>query len=1212
MKVNCASSCYGVFLLFVLFLTTGLHAQYCTPNNIGNFNTNYISKVSFGSINKSSSGTTGGYSNYTNTSSTDIQAGETINGTIEVTLDGWNRNENTIAVWMNFNNSDQDFDDSGEQFLFTFKDNKNKSDLKTVEVSISIPVPETALAGASVMRIAFRTGVSTDFTSCDFKYQSGELEDYKINILSDYSSIGGGNEYPMFCTPTNIGSFNINYISKVSLGSINNSSSGTTGGYTYFSSLESANVTVGKTLEGTVSVTLNGWNTSKNTVVVWMNFNEDVDDDFEDSNEQFLFTFQDKTNPSGNKIVEVPISIPIPESAGLRKSVIRIAIRTGNKTNFTSCDFNYEAGEIEDYKIEYTSETTDLPIADVPTNAMLRFNGKDNYLTGSSMIDGLSEVTIMAWVKSDEGNTSSMTIVGEDVACKLWLKNGNIPMFSISTDKNSTKSAGDCSNCTINYNEWHHLAGSFSSEKGILKLYLDGVLIDSYSTKKDNKISVSSNANKTFEIGRYSNKNKDEDYFKGDIDEVRVFDIALTDSQIQQMVCQEIENNEGYLKGKVLEKDILDTETKDKISWDNLLAYYPMTGISSNIITDYSSNDYNLTYTKISTILEQTAPMPYVTGSDGGLESKETWLHGEVWSIEEALNQTDNGILRISNNVTINESLKTLALIVDEDKTLTVNGDNELLNTWYLELNGTIDLKNDSQLVQTNTSDLVTSESGQLLRRQEGTSNVFWYNYWSSPVGIKGKTNLIDNNTAVNNINNSSYTLNMLKDESGVNMQFTSAYNQAGKISTYWLYAFKNGVTYWDWTSVKSNTQLEPGVGYTQKGTGNAGLQQQYIFQGKPNNGTIVVKVTDKGGPGSVANKSKTEYLLGNPYPSALDIYQFIDDNKDVIGGTIQLWQQWGGTSHNLSEYQGGYAQVNKLGAIRASQFSGIYGATTGSVNGTLPPERYFPVGQGFIVEVIASGDVVFKNSQRAFVKETDALGIIDGVTSILKSSGKQSKSTTDTTGSQTGDIQKIRLEFNTVSGPATKRELLLGFSETTTDGYDYGYDAENFEENNNDFNLSLDGKNMYMQAYGPISSDKVVPLNFKSSGSNTFEIKATEFTNFDESQTVYLKDNLTDTYFDLKQNTSYKFSSTIGKFNTRFEIVFQSKQESLSTQEELISEHLIYYHNDSKMLFGKKLNTDIDKISIVDMRGQIVQEFNNISEQTLTSGLRINSVATG
>ncbi|WP_372756364.1 T9SS type A sorting domain-containing protein, partial [Mariniflexile sp.] len=47
-------------------------------------------------------------------------------------------------------------------------------------------------------------------------------------------------------------------------------------------------------------------------------------------------------------------------------------------------------------------------------------------------------------------------------------------------------------------------------------------------------------------------------------------------------------------------------------------------------------------------------------------------------------------------------------------------------------------------------------------------------------------------------------------------------------------------------------------------------------------------------------------------------------------------------------------------------------------------------------------------------------------------------------------------------------------------------------------------------------------------------------------------------------------------------------------------------------MLFGKKLNTDIDKISIVDMRGQIVQEFNNISEQTLTSGLRINSVATG
>ncbi|MFC4401068.1 hypothetical protein ACFOX1_13775, partial [Mariniflexile soesokkakense] len=89
--------------------------------------------------------------------------------------------------------------------------------------------------------------------------------------------------------------------------------------------------------------------------------------------------------------------------------------------------------------------------------------------------------------------------------------------------------------------------------------------------------------------------------------------------------------------------------------------------------------------------------------------------------------------------------------------------------------------------------------------------------------------------------------------------------------------------------------------------------------------------------------------------------------------------------------------------------------------------------------------------------------------------------------------MKKIRMEFNSVVGPKTRREVLMGFSETTTDGYDYGYDAECDEGSNNDFNLDLDGKNMNIQAYGPIANDKVVPLNFKSSGNNTFEIRATE-----------------------------------------------------------------------------------------------------------------------
>ena len=70
-------------------------------------------------------------------------------------------------------------------------------------------------------------------------------------------------------------------------------------------------------------------------------------------------------------------------------------------------------------------------------------------------------------------------------------------------------------------------------------------------------------------------------------------------------------------------------------------------------------------------------------------------------------------------------------------------------------MNGTLDLSDDAQLVQGPKSDLVTSSQGKILRRQEGNSSVYWYNYWASPVGNLGvTTTLTDNNTAANNANN--------------------------------------------------------------------------------------------------------------------------------------------------------------------------------------------------------------------------------------------------------------------------------------------------------------------------------------------------------------------------------------------------------------------------------------------------------------------------
>jgi hypothetical protein len=209
--------------------------------------------------------------------------------------------------------------------------------------------------------------------------------------------------------------------------------------------------------------------------------------------------------------------------------------------------------------------------------------------------------------------------------------------------------------------------------------------------------------------------------------------------------------------------------------------------------------------------------------------------------------------------------------------------------------------------------------------------------------------------------------------------------------------------------------------------------------------------------------------------------------------------------------------------------------------------------------------------------------------------------------------MQKIRLELSSVTGPATRRELLLGFSDHTTDAYDYGYDARNTTVGNNDLNLDLDGQNMTMQAYSAITADKVVPLNFSSSGDNSFEVRITELVDLGEDQPIYLRDKLRGTYFNLREEGAvYTFSSEQGVFNDRFEIVFQDESAALSTEEALATGSYIYFRNPTNTLFVKKLESDIGKLSLVNMRGQSVLELTDVPRARLEAGLQFNNIATG
>ncbi|WP_397364840.1 LamG-like jellyroll fold domain-containing protein [Olleya sp. R77988] len=841
------------------------------------------------------------------------------------------------------------------------------------------------------------------------------------------------------------------------------------------------------------------------------------------------------------------------------------------------------------------------------------FDGEDDYLDTPNFISNWTEATIMGWVKIDGDNNylpDLFSIAGQE-NIRLYISSGRTPNFVVLTQQQITTSgsnyppnnftvAPDYSlGLTIESGLWYHIAGVFDASTSTIKLYVNGELVGTETDPDLNSELLTKNmdgsshiySGREFTIGRYPTNTSFAGFghLDGNIDEVRVFQKALSTDQLQSIVYQEIENNLGYLKGTVIDKDILDFTTSERVQWSSLEAYYPMTNIVDGITYDESNSSRNLTLHHINTVQPQTAPMPYETITDGAWTTESTWLHGDVWDIEDLPNK-DWSIVHVKDNVTTSGSHTNLGLMIDSNKTLTVTGDNQVKNRWYLELDGTLDLMGDSQLVQTDWSDLEITSAGKLLRRQEGTNNVYRYNYWSSPVGAQSTVS-----------NNTNFKVNMLNDANG-DLQFTSGTTPAtttpATLSTYWLYTYKNGVTYYQWAPLTETSDIEPGVGYTQKGTGVGSTDFQYIFEGKPNNGDILINVNDAGGPGSVGGVSKTKYLLGNPYPSAIDANAFIDDNVGLINGALYFWEQWAGNSHVLDQYEGGYATLNKVGGVKAYQFVGLNGANNGVQSGTKTPKRYIPVAQGFQAEIIGSGDVEFNNDQRVFKKEAT------NESQFLRTNNTTTQETSDT------DLQVIRLGFETSSN--LNRELLLAFGNNTSDNqFDYGYDAKASEVFANDLLSTLNNEKYAIQAYSPIQNDKEVALVLNSDASVTYTIKMIETENIDASQEIYLYDTLEGVYHDLRTG-DYNFSALAGEDADRFKVVFNSG-DALSNEEfESNNTISIFVNNNQNQLYIKGLNQEVKVLNLVNMLGQNVMRLSNVNANQVDSGVTLGSLSTG
>ncbi|WOD42644.1 choice-of-anchor D domain-containing protein [Hwangdonia lutea] len=854
------------------------------------------------------------------------------------------------------------------------------------------------------------------------------------------------------------------------------------------------------------------------------------------------------------------------------------------------------------------------------------FDGLVDYIDVEDYLDlNTTEFTISAWIKRDTGTTNASIVSKRDAANTEGYDfriNGS-GQFEFSLNGGT---ATITSSVAIPENEWHQVAVIYNS--GTATLYIDGVADTSASS-----LPAPVATTQSFIIAAADGYDPDTtDFFAGNIDEVRIWDVALTQNQLRYIMNQEIIDaaivpTPTLIKGDIIPTTITNNEIAP-IPWASLAGYYPMSVYTYTNTNDMSGNNHQGALRNLDTVDYQTAPFPYESQAAGSWDADATWLNNTVQTLPNALSIVDGttpidwNIVEINNDVYLGASPTgarsrdcTVEGLIINSGNLQVNGNTAtndgiaLTVSHYLKLDGSIDLEGESQLIQTDGSDLDPTSSGTLERDQQGTSNTYLYNYWCSPVGVSNATT-----------NNNSYTLQDVITNVGF---ISSGYNGTAspvRNADYWIWKYANltGDEYSLWQHIRSTGTLNTGEGFTMKGPGTATPDQNYILQGKPNNGDFTLTI----GAGN-------EYLVGNPYPSAMDADEFIRDNisatdggnvgntDNVINGALYFWDHFANNTHALAEYEGGYATYTLMGgAVAISNDTRI---NASGQTGSKTPQRYIPVGQGFFVSSIADaslvgapndpgitqpvvgGTIQFKNSQRAFMKEGAAQ-------SLFVKNGSKTKTTAKNQNNDTR--QKIRLMFESPDG--YHRQLLVGVDDNASNNFDLGYDALLNESNKEDMYWQFNNAKLIIQAVNNFNEDQELPLGITTHKDGLATIRIDVLENIKTETNIYLHDKDLNIYHNLKDG-HYQVYLTRGEYSNRFQITFKDDTSKALGTDDFENANLDVYFSNEKESFIIH-NPDlkyIESVTVYNILGQSIYSFNSKSQENYIAH-KTKSIRTG
>ncbi|TRX06393.1 T9SS sorting signal type C domain-containing protein [Flavobacterium gawalongense] len=530
-----------------------------------------------------------------------------------------------------------------------------------------------------------------------------------------------------------------------------------------------------------------------------------------------------------------------------------------------------------------------------------------------------------------------------------------------------------------------------------------------------------------------------------------------------------------------------------------------------------------------------------------------TW-NGSAWSTGSVPTSSEKIIFAgnyssSSDLVACSCQVNSGAVVINSSNTLTLT--NELVVS-----GGSLTFENNSSLVQINNT--VVNTGVITYKRNNTTTRETDYTYWSSPVA--GQTL---KNASPDTLSDKYYSFDAVAD---------------------------------DWNQEDSANVMLVGIGYIIRGPHYTSIPPpgfyEAPFNGTPNNGAFSLT-------GIIADKS---YLIGNPYPSALDADKFLTDNNSVLDGTLYFWTHNTAIGIGVSNPGTGiyayssddYASYNLTGGVGTGNFVGLDEQISNKPSGKIAS------GQGFFASsklVPASSEIVFNNSMRIGV------GGITGNNSQFFKITKSSKTTSA--------IEKHRVWLNLTNAQGAFKQALVGYVTNATNEYDNAFDGESFDGNqfvdfysvNEDKNLTIQGRAL------PFKENDEVPLGYSSTINGTFSIAIDQVDGVLSSQNVFIEDKLTNVIHDLKES-SYSFVTEAGIFNNRFVLRYTNTitNKTLGTGDFETLDNTVLVSNKNKQIKINSSVQTIDKVQVYDLLGRsIYQKINVDANELAISNLVIN-----